>query len=29
MAGSDHEQGSVKPSEQRGGTAPDKAEARE
>jgi hypothetical protein len=29
MAGSDHEQGGVKPSEQRGGTSPDEAEARE
>jgi hypothetical protein len=29
MAGSDQEQGSVKPSEQRGGTTPDEAEARE
>jgi hypothetical protein len=29
MAGSDHEQGGVKPSEQRGGTTPDEAEARE
>jgi hypothetical protein len=29
MAGSDHEQGPQKPSEQRGGTTPDEAEARE
>ena len=29
MAGSDEEQGSVKPSEQRGGTTPDAAEVRE
>ena len=29
MAGSDHEQGTRKPSEQRGGTTPDRAEARE
>ena len=29
MAGSDHEQGPVKPSEQRGGTTPDEDEARE
>jgi hypothetical protein len=29
MAGSDHDQGGVKPSEQRGGTTPDEAEARE
>lgn len=29
MAGSDDEQGSEKPSEQRGGTTPDEAEARE
>lgn len=29
MAGSDHEHGPVKPSEQRGGTTPDEAEARE
>ena len=29
MAGSDQEQGAVKPSEQRGGTTPDEAEARE
>jgi hypothetical protein len=29
MAGSDQEQGPVKPSEQRGGTMPDEAEARE
>jgi hypothetical protein len=29
MAGSDQEQGPVKPSEQRGGTTPDEAEARE
>ena len=29
MAGSDQEQGPVKPSEQRGGTKPDEAEARE
>lgn len=29
MAGSDHEQGTEKPSEQRGGTTPDAQEARE
>ena len=29
MAGSDDEQGTRKPSEQRGGTTPDRAEARE
>ena len=29
MAGNDREQGSEKPSEQRGGTTPDEAEARE
>jgi len=29
MAGSDQEQGPVKPSEQRGGTTPDEAEVRE
>ena len=29
MAGSDQEQGPVKPSEQRGGSTPDEAEARE
>ena len=29
MVGSDQEQGPVKPSEQRGGTTPDEAEARE
>jgi hypothetical protein len=29
MAGSDHEQGPVKPSEQRGGTTPDEAEVHE
>ena len=29
MAGSDPEQGAVKPSEQRGGATPDEAEARE
>ena len=29
MAGSDQEQGAVKPSEQSGGTTPDEAEARE
>ena len=29
MADSDHEQGSVKPSEQRGGTTPDEAELQE
>jgi hypothetical protein len=29
MAGSDEEQGAQKPSEQRGGTTPDEAEARE
>jgi hypothetical protein len=29
MAGSEHEQGPVKPSEQRGGTTPDEVEARE
>jgi hypothetical protein len=29
MAGSDHKQDSVKPSEQSGGTTPDEAEARE
>jgi hypothetical protein len=29
MAGSDHKQGPVKPSEQRGGTTPDEAEARQ
>jgi hypothetical protein len=29
MAGSEHEQGTHKPSEQRGGTTPDEAEARE
>jgi hypothetical protein len=29
MAGSDQEQGPVKPSEQRGGTTPDEAEVRD